>query len=382
MSAPLKTNTPAPSTGKHDWARASTDELKSGSDDELEIYDMKVGERKRHQQAKKEAKEKEVREHQQREEAECWAREEAACLEREAAAVQRQEEADRRVREERRAKEERERQEKEAAVRREAAIKKAMETAEKRAQGDTEERQAEVAKKVQAAEEMARQREEAEASKQKSVATKKQAREENAVAGPSGMPGPGLRCVRCTRTGAECKRDLENKRQCACMQCVRHKEKCEWPEAVGSVSGSRSGDVKGKGKAVVTSPRAGEKKKRVKKSAVKVINSNVEIVAKPSNASGSRSGHVLLQHMDHLILAVENLAEAQWYTASACVASRMAVGTLVDECNFLRFKGVGPGEEDEEEETDTEAVDQEEVEQEVAELRKEVLEPRPSDDEM
>ena len=64
---------------------------------------------------------------------------------------------------------------------------------EKRAQGDTEERQAEAAKKVRAAEETARQREEAEASKQKSVATKKQAREENMVAGPSGMPGPGLR---------------------------------------------------------------------------------------------------------------------------------------------------------------------------------------------
>ena len=86
--------------------------------------------------------------------------------------------------------------------------------------------------------------------------------------------------------------------------------------------------------------------------------------------------------MDRLILTVDNLTEAQWYTASACAVSGMAVGTLIDECNFLRFEGVGPGEEDEEEETDTEAVDQEEVEQEVAELRKEVLEPRPSDDEM
>ena len=115
------------------------------------------------------------------------------------------------------------------------------------------------------------------------------------------------------------------------MQCVRHKEKCKWPEVVGLVSGS---------------------------------------------------GHVLLEHMDCLILAVENLAEAQWYTASACAASRMVVGTLVDKCNFLGFKGVGPGEEDEEEETDTEVVNQEAVEQEVAELQKEVLKPQPSDDEM
>ncbi|KIM64475.1 hypothetical protein SCLCIDRAFT_23484 [Scleroderma citrinum Foug A] len=369
MSAPSKTNTPAPSTGKCNWVCAMTDELKSGLDDEPEIYDVKVGEHKQRWQVKKEAKEKEAREHQQREEAERWAREEAA-------AVRRQEEADRQVREECRAKEERERQEREATVCQEAAIKKATEMVEKRAQGDTEERRAEAVKKVQVAEETARQREEAEASKQKSVVMKKRAREESVVAGPSGMLGPGL------RTGAECKRDPENKRQCACMQCTRHKEKCEWLEVVGSVSGSRSGDVKGKGKAVAMSPRAGEKKKCIKKSAVKVINSDVEIVTRPSDASGSGSGHALLERMDHLILAVENLAEAQWYTASVCAVSGMVVGTLVDECNFLGFEGVGPGEEDEEEEMDTEAVDQEAVEQEVAELQKEVLEPWPLDNEM
>ena len=159
---------------------------------------------------------------------------------------------------------------------------------------------------------------------------------------------------------------------------ARHKEKCEWLEVVGLVSRSGLGDVKGKGKAVATLPRAGKKKKHIKKSAVKVI----EIVAKPSDVSGSGSGHALLQCMDRLILAVENLAEAQWYTASACAASRMAVGTLVNECNFLGFKGVGPGEEDKEEEMDMEVVDQEEVNQEVAELWKEVLEPQPSDNEM
>ena len=166
------------------------------------------------------------------------------------------------------------------------------------------------------------------------------------------------------------------------MQCVRHKEKCEWPEVVGSVSRSKSGDMKGKGKVVATSPRASEKKKHVKKLATKVVDSNVEIIAKPSDASGFWSGHALLQHMDRLILAVENLAEAQWYTASACAASGMVVGTLIDECNFLGFEGVGPGEEDEEEEMDMEVVNQEEVEQEVAELQKEVLEPWPLDDEM
>ena len=53
MSAPLKTNTPAPLTGECDWACATTDELKSGSDDELEMYDAKVGERKQRQQVRR-----------------------------------------------------------------------------------------------------------------------------------------------------------------------------------------------------------------------------------------------------------------------------------------------------------------------------------------
>ena len=133
------------------------------------------------------------------------------------------------------------------------------------------------------------------------------------------------------------------------MQCTRHKEKCEWLEVVGSVSRSGSGDVKGKGKAVAMSPRA-SKKKCIKKSATKVVNSDVEIITRPSNMSGSRSSHALLECMDQLIQVIKNLAEAQWYMASVCAASRMVVGTLVDECNFLRFKEAGPGEEDEEEE--------------------------------
>ena len=132
MSAPLKTNTPAPLTSEHNWACATMDKLKSGLDDEPEIYDVKVGKHKWCQQAKKEAKEKEARECQQREEAERQAREEAVHLKREVATVRRQEEADRWVQEEHRAKEEKECLEREAAVRQEAAIKKAMETAEKR----------------------------------------------------------------------------------------------------------------------------------------------------------------------------------------------------------------------------------------------------------
>ena len=134
---------------------------------------------------------------------------------------------------------------------------------------------------------------------------------------------------------------------------MRHKEKCKWPEVVGSVSRSESGDMKGKGKVDTTLPRASKKKKHIKKLVAKVINSNVEIIARPSNVTRSRSDHVLLEHMDHLILVVENLTEAQWYTASVYVASGMMVGTLMDKCNFLRFKGVGLEEEDEDEKMDS-----------------------------
>ena len=76
---------------------------------------------------------------------------------------------------------------------------------------------------------------------------------------------------------------------------------------------------------------------------MKVVNSDIKIITRPSDAFGSGSGHALLECMDCLILAVENLAEAQWYMVSACTASRMAVGTLMDKCNFLGFKGVGLG---------------------------------------
>jgi len=163
-------------------------------------------------------------------------------------------------------------------------------------------------------------------------------------------------CVRCAHIGVPCMRDAENPRQRACICCASMKEKCEWPE----VEGSGSGTGKGKGKAVATSPRAGEKKKCVKKSVAKIDN-DVEIVVGPSG-----SGSVLIERMDRLIEAVENLALAQWYTAAAVSMSRQSLGTLVDECALFGFEetreaGV--------ESTDGEDVDQEEVEGEVTGLR-------------
>ena len=62
------------------------------------------------------------------------------------------------------------------------------------------------------------------------------------------------------------------------------------------VSGSRSRDVKGKGKEkeVAMSPRAGEKKKHAKKSAAKVVDSDVEVIARPIPVTGG-------MHQTHLV---------------------------------------------------------------------------------
>ena len=184
MSAPLKTNTPAPSTSKHDWACATMDKLKSSLDDKPEVYDVKVGECKQHQQAKREVKEREVREHQQREEVERQAREEAVCLEREAGGGRspglggvlgkRRE-----------------------RVSREGGCS-VLGSSDQEGDGDGREegpgghgREAgRGSEEDPGAKETARQWEEAEASKQKPVVMKKWVREENAVARPSGMPGP------------------------------------------------------------------------------------------------------------------------------------------------------------------------------------------------
>ena len=142
-----------------------------------------------------------------------------------------------------------------------------------------------------------------------------------------------------------------------CIRCVSMKEKCEWPE----VEGSWSGTGKGKGKAAATSPRAGEKKKRVKKSVAK-IDSDMEIVA-----GLSRSGSMFIERMDPLIEMVENLASAQWYTAAAVSMSGQSLGTLVDECALFGFEETGDARV---ESTDGEEVDQEEVEGEVTGLHK------------
>ena len=94
-------------------------------------------------------------------------------------------------------------------------------------------------------------------------------------------------CVRCARVGTECTCEATgNPRRVACDKCARMKEKCVWPEVAMGSSRTR------KGKAVKTSPRAGEKKKRQRKVTVKKATADddddVELVEGPSKAGPSK----------------------------------------------------------------------------------------------
>ena len=94
-------------------------------------------------------------------------------------------------------------------------------------------------------------------------------------------------CVRCARVGMECTCEVTGNPRCvACDKCARMKEKCVWPEVAMGSSGT------GKGKAVETSPRAGEKKKWQRKVTIKKAaaddNDDVELVEGPSKAGPSK----------------------------------------------------------------------------------------------
>jgi len=88
------------------------------------------------------------------------------------------------------------------------------------------------------------------------------------------------------------------------MKCAGLKERCEWPEVGGL------GPVvdKGKGKAVTTLPRGGEKRKK-KKTVTKVVIDDDDIIEVPG-PSGKRSGFdpgPFLERLDRLTGAVEEM---------------------------------------------------------------------------
>jgi len=104
------------------------------------------------------------------------------------------------------------------------------------------------------------------------------------------------------------------------MKCAGLKEQCKWPEVGGP------GPVvdKGKGKAVATSPRGGEKRKK-KKMVTKVVINDNDIVKVPG-LSGKWSRFdpgLFLERLDRLTKAMEEMTRQMHRVADAtCSVAR------------------------------------------------------------
>jgi len=176
-----------------------------------------------------------------------------------------------------------------------------------------------------------------------------------------------------------CERDLEKPKQWACMKCAGLKEKCEWPE----VGGPGLVVDKGKGKAkekeakekeAATSPQGGEKRKKKMMTAKVVDNDNkiVEVVGLSGSRSGFNAGP-FLDRMDRLTAAVEAMTGQMAWIADSTQSvlwsnDHLSAGlkTFFEECWFFTLEFVVSEEESEGE------VDPEEIDQELAELQKDL----------
>ncbi|KAF9232057.1 hypothetical protein BU15DRAFT_81661 [Melanogaster broomeanus] len=217
-------------------------------------------------------------------------------------------------------------------------------------------------------EEEQRQREETQ--RKAAEATKKRQREEVA-AGSSVACGPGMCCVRCARASVPCEFTNDgNKRRTACDRCAAQREKCEWPE----MHAPRTGKGKAKATEVPTSPRQGEKKKRVRKTKAQ-DDDEVEIVGEVR----ARAGPSRIS-LDWLVMVIEDMSEwmseltqahresTEAQRESSQVSRRVvrALEDLVDEAACF-----GTPEEFSEEESEEEEVAEGELDEEMAGLQEE-----------
>ncbi|KAF9235095.1 hypothetical protein BU15DRAFT_65170 [Melanogaster broomeanus] len=317
MSSTSKSITPAPAMSGIDWTRFKTPELESDVEDNDEIALAKA---KKHCRRKVEKTHREDEERRLREEAEKRRREE----------------------EEQRRREEVER------------CRRDEEEAELRKRGEE-------------------QREHEETQRKAAEANKKRQREE-VEAGSSIARGSGMCCVHCARAGVPCEFTNDgNKRRTACDQCAAQREKCEWPEMYTPGTG------KGKAKAteIPTSPRQGEKKKRVRKTKAQ-DDDEVEIVGEVRAGAGpSRIS------LDRLVMAIEDMSErmseltqahresTEAQKESSRVSRRVAraLEDLVDEAACF-----GAPEEFIDKSSGGEEADEEELQEDLARLEKELAE--------
>ncbi|KAF9244841.1 hypothetical protein BU15DRAFT_59036, partial [Melanogaster broomeanus] len=173
--------------------------------------------------------------------------------------------------------------------RRRKVEKKRREDEEKRVREEEEKRRREEEERRRREEEEAElkkreeeQRKAAEEAQRKAAEANKKRQRDEGEAGPSAVPVSEPWCIRCAGVGVTCKFINDgNKRRTACKRCAAMREKCEWPE----MDMSGPGKDKGKGKQVPTSPRQGEKKKRVRKAKVQK-DDEVEIVGERMAGAG------------------------------------------------------------------------------------------------
>ncbi|KAF9232759.1 hypothetical protein BU15DRAFT_67179 [Melanogaster broomeanus] len=195
-------------------------------------------------------------------------------------------------------------------------------------------------------------------------ATKKRQREEG-EASSSGARAPGICCLCCAQAGVPCEFTNDgNKRRTVCDWCAAQREKCEWPE----MHMPRAGKGKGKGREVPTSPRQGEKKKRVCKAKAQ-DDDEVEIVGESRLGAGPS-----WISLDRLVMAIKEmsdrlgeLAQAQrestqvhWESMQASRKARRALEAFVDEATICGMPEESADESSEEE------VDEGEINEELA----------------
>ena len=180
-------------------------------------------------------------------------------------------------------------------------------------------------------------------------------------------------CCAKHRTVCEC--DPEKPKQWACMKCAGLKEKCKWPEVVGPGPVVDKGKGKVKEKEVVTSPRGGEKRKKMKMTAKVVINDKIVEVVGLSRLRSGFNTRPLLERMDRLTAAVEAMTGQMAQIADSMQSiswsnDQLSTGleTFFKECRFFTLEFVVSEEESEEE------VDLEEINQELEELQKDLEE--------
>ncbi|KIO01841.1 hypothetical protein M404DRAFT_28349 [Pisolithus tinctorius Marx 270] len=182
-------------------------------------------------------------------------------------------------------------------------------------------------------------------------------------------------CLHCAQTNTTCLCNSNGKKKClVCNWCNKLKEHCQWLVEGEAGSGVGPAGDKGKRKANVTSPHAGEKKKRLRWPSAKVLkgagDEDEDVGEGPSTKKAgeeTRAGPVTGDQMEHLIKAVEGVADnmvsltvAQWEVSRNFYQFAWSYETYVEEhFEFLVLDMPSDQDTTDEEDQDAEGLDEE-----------------------